>query len=62
MLLNSSRNALAQITGFLLLTLACCGTAWAYDDYGGAAIPAMGTSAAASMSPTTTAPAGEPTS
>ena len=35
MLLNSSRNALAQITGFLLLTLACCGAAWAYDDYGG---------------------------
>jgi hypothetical protein len=35
MLLNSSRYALAQITGFLLLTLACCGTAWAYDDYSG---------------------------
>jgi len=35
MLLNSSRHALSQITGFLLLTLACCGTAWAYDDYSG---------------------------
>jgi hypothetical protein len=35
MLLNSSRHALAQITGFLLLTLACCGTVWAYDDYSG---------------------------
>ena len=35
MLLNSSRKALAQITGFLLLTLACCGTAWSYDDYSG---------------------------
>ena len=35
MLLNSSRHALSQITGFLLLTLACYGTAWAYDDYSG---------------------------
>jgi len=34
-MLNSSRHALAQITGFLLLTLACCGTVWAYDDYSG---------------------------
>jgi hypothetical protein len=35
MLLNSSRQALSSIKGFLLLTLACCGTAWAWDDYGG---------------------------
>jgi len=35
MLFNSSRHALSPIKGFLWLTLACCGTAWAYDDYGG---------------------------
>jgi hypothetical protein len=37
MLLNPSRHALSLIKGFLLLTLACCGTAWAYDDYSGCA-------------------------
>ena len=35
MLFNSSRHALSPIKGFLWLTLICCGTAWAYDDYGG---------------------------
>lgn len=35
MLLNSSRRALSPIKRFLWLTLACCGTAWAWDDYGG---------------------------
>jgi len=35
MLLNSPRQALSPIKAFLWLTLACCGTAWAYDDYGG---------------------------
>jgi hypothetical protein len=35
MLFNSSRQALSPIKAFLWFTLACCGTAWAYDDYGG---------------------------
>jgi hypothetical protein len=35
MMLNSTRSALSPIKGFLWLTLACCGTAWAWDDYGG---------------------------
>jgi len=35
MLLNPSRQALSPIKAFLWLTLACCGTAWAYDDYSG---------------------------
>ncbi|RPH96441.1 MAG: hypothetical protein EHM68_11235 [Lysobacterales bacterium] len=37
MLPNSSRKAHSSIKGFLLLALilACCSTAWAYDDYSG---------------------------
>jgi len=35
MLFNPSRHALSSIKGFLWLTLVCCGTAWAYDDYSG---------------------------
>jgi hypothetical protein len=35
MMLNSTRSALSPIKVLLLLTLACCGTAWAWDDYGG---------------------------
>jgi len=34
-MLNPSRHALSLIKGLLWLTLACCGTAWAYDDYSG---------------------------
>jgi len=35
MLLKSLRHKLSSISGFLWLALACCGTAWAYDDYSG---------------------------